>query len=49
MNTLKLNVQELSSNDAMEIEGGIAPLIIYGGCLLVGIAVGAAARYFATR
>jgi lactobin A/cerein 7B family class IIb bacteriocin len=38
---------ELQYSDLVEIEGGIAPVILYGGALLLGMAVGAAIRYYA--
>ena len=44
MNTLELNVRELTLRESVEIEGGIAPLIIYGGLILLGIATGICIR-----
>lgn len=38
---------ELQYSELNEIEGGIAPLVLYGGALLLGMAVGTAIRYYA--
>jgi lactobin A/cerein 7B family class IIb bacteriocin len=49
MNTQELNVQELKEFELQQIEGGIAPLIVYGGCILVGFLIGAGIRYLSTK
>ena len=49
MNTIELNVEELDSSELQQIDGGIAPLIIYGGAILIGIAVGVTIKYLATH
>jgi len=37
---------ELSTQESQEIEGGIAPLLVYGGAWCVGFAVGCAIAYY---
>ena len=41
-----LRVQELNAQEIREIEGGIAPLVVYGAYLLAGIAVGLIIGYY---
>lgn len=38
---------EMSTNEMQEVDGGVAPFIIYGGALLGGWAVGHLIGYFA--
>lgn len=38
---------ELSENELMEVEGGVAPWVIYGGALLGGWLLGHVIGYFA--
>jgi len=44
-NSENYGVLEMSYSEAQEIEGGIAPLVVYGLIFLAGVAVG----YAATR
>ena len=39
-------IVEMSSQEIQEVDGGIAPLIIYGACWLGGLAVGSAIAYY---
>ena len=47
MNLENLNLVELNAQEVQEVEGGIAPLVVYGLWLCAGIAVGAAIKCFA--
>lgn len=38
---------ELSKNELLEVEGGVAPWIVYGGALLASWAVGHVIGYIA--
>jgi len=49
MDTIGFNVEELNSSELQQIDGGFPPLIIYGGAILIGIAVGATIKYLATH
>lgn len=46
MNLDNLNLVELNTQEMQEIEGGIAPLIIYGAAWCIGFAAGAAIAYY---
>lgn len=46
MNLDSFGLVELNAQEMQEIEGGIAPLIIYGAAWCIGFAVGAAIVYY---
>lgn len=46
VNFEELNLVELNAQEVQEVEGGIAPLLIYGGAWCVGFAVGCAIAYY---
>ena len=45
----QINVVELKVDEQIRIDGGIAPLVLYGLCYLAGVAVGAAIVYFGNQ
>lgn len=40
------NFEEISNEEMFEVDGGVAPLIIYGGAILLGLGAGYAFGYF---
>ena len=46
MNLENLNLVELNAQEVQEVEGGIAPLVVYGAFWVAGFAIGSAIAYY---
>lgn len=43
----KMNTfEEISNEEMIEVDGGVAPIIVYGGAVLLGLGAGYAFGYF---